>query len=156
VKKGGDLEARTAMQSAATLAGWSISSSAVGLVHSMSHTIGARYGVPHGTGNGILLPHVMRYNAGLPAVAARTADVATALGVVTAGMTTEQAAAAAADAVVKLLIDCGHATKLSEVGVPKEEIGTCCEVAMVDMANAATARRPAHPGEIDAIYRAAY
>jgi acyl-CoA reductase-like NAD-dependent aldehyde dehydrogenase/alcohol dehydrogenase class IV len=155
VKKGDDLEARTAMQSAATLAGWSISSSTVGLVHSMSHTVGARYGVPHGTGNGILLPHVMRYNATLPAVAARTADVAQALGVATAGvggMSTEQAAAAAADAVAKLIVDCGHPSKLSEVGVPKEELAACSEVAMVDMANAATA----HPGEIDALYRAAY
>ncbi len=156
VKKGDDLEARTAMQSAATLAGWSISSSTVGLVHSMSHTIGARYGVPHGSGNGILLPHVMRFNASLPAVAARTADVALALGVATAGMTTEKAAAAAADAVAKLLVDCGHPTKLSEMGVPKEELGACSEVAIVDMANAATARRPAHPGEIDTIYRAAF
>jgi alcohol dehydrogenase class IV len=71
-------------------------------------------------------------------------------------MTTEQAAAAAADAVAKLMVDCGHPTKLAEVGVPKDEIAACSEVAMVDMANAATARRPAHPGEIDAIYRAAF
>jgi acyl-CoA reductase-like NAD-dependent aldehyde dehydrogenase/alcohol dehydrogenase class IV len=155
VKKGDDIEARNAMQSAATLAGWSISSSSVGLVHSMSHTIGARYGVPHGTGNGILLSHVMRYNSALPAVAARTADVAVALGVATGGMTTEQAAAAAADAVAKLLVDCGHPTRLSDVSVPRDEISACSEVAMVDMANAATARRPAFPGEIDAIYHAA-
>jgi alcohol dehydrogenase class IV len=156
VKKGDDLEARSAMQTAATLAGWSISSSAVGLVHSMSHTVGARYGVPHGTGNGILLPHVMRFNSGLPQVAARTADVAAALGVPVAGMPAEQAAAAAADAVAKLLVDSGHPTRLSEVGVPKEELGACSEVAMVDMANAATARRVAYPGEIEEIYRAAY
>jgi alcohol dehydrogenase class IV len=98
----------------------------------------------------------MRYNATLPAVAARTADVAQALGAATAGMSTEQAAAAAADAVAKLIVDCGHPSKLSEVAVPKEELAACSEVAMVDMANAATARRPAHPGEIDTIYRAAY
>jgi alcohol dehydrogenase class IV len=156
VTKGDDLEARTAMQSAATLAGWSISSSAVGLVHSMSHTIGARYEVPHGTGNGILLPHVMRFNSGLPQVAARTVDVAVALGVPTHGMSAEQAAAAAADAVAKLLVDCGHPAKLSEVGVPRDELAACSEVAMVDMANAATARRASFPGEIEEIYRAAY
>jgi acyl-CoA reductase-like NAD-dependent aldehyde dehydrogenase/alcohol dehydrogenase class IV len=156
VKKGDDLEARTSMQSAATLAGWSISSSAVGLVHSMSHTIGARYGVPHGTGNGILLPHVMRFNSGLPQVAARTVEVAAALGVPTPGMSVEKAAAAAADAVAKLLVDCGHPTKLSDVGVPRDELGACSDVAMVDMANAATARRASLPGEIEEIYRSAY
>ncbi len=156
VKKGDDLEARAAMQSAATLAGWAISSATVGLVHSMSHTIGARYGVPHGVGNGILLPHVMRFNAALPAVAARTAEVAAALGVAAADLTGDRAAGAAADAVAALLVQCGAPTKLSEVGVPKEELATCAEAAMVDMANVFTARRVSFPGEIEEIYRLAY
>ena len=60
------------------------------------------------------------------------------------------------DEKVRYCPQCGHPTKLSEVGVPKEELGACSEVAMVDMANAATARRPAHPGEIEEIYRAAF
>jgi alcohol dehydrogenase class IV len=71
-------------------------------------------------------------------------------------MSVEKAAAAAADAVAKLLVDCGHPTKLSDVGVPRDELGACSDVAMVDMANAATARRASLPGEIEEIYRSAY
>ncbi len=154
VSHGADLEARSQMQTAATLAGWAISSSTVGLVHAMSHTIGARHGVPHGIGNGILLPHVIRFNGGIPAVAARHLEVALALGVALDASAAEKAATAAADAVDALLRACNHPTRLSEVGVPKDALGACSEIAVTDLAAAYTARR-ASPGEIEELYRAA-
>lgn len=156
VQRGEDLEARSAMQSAATLAGWAISSSGIGLVHGMSHAIGARHGVPHGIGNGVLLPHVLRFNAALKAAQGRLADVAAALGVNVSGRSPAEAALAAASAVAALLETCGHPTKLGEVGVPRSDIGACSSAAFVDMATIASARRPAHPGEIADIYEAAY
>jgi acyl-CoA reductase-like NAD-dependent aldehyde dehydrogenase/alcohol dehydrogenase class IV len=158
VATGDDLEARSHLQTAATLAGWSISSSNVGLVHAMSHTIGARHGVPHGIGNGILLPHVMRFNAGLRSAAARLADVAVALGVPVDPAAKDDAAAAAGavKAVEALLKACAHPTRLSEVGVPGEgrELTACAEVAVIDFAGIYSARR-ASAGEIEEIYRAA-
>jgi aldehyde dehydrogenase (NAD+) len=156
VKHGDDIEARSAMQSAATLAGWSISSSSVGLVHGMSHTVGARYGVPHGIGNGILLPHVLRFHAGAKSTHTRLAEVARVLGAEVAGRNPAEAALAAAAAVSGLLAACDHPQKLGDVGVPKDELGECAAVAFVDIANLASARRPAHPGEILEIYEAAF
>ena len=153
VSHGADLEARANMQTAATLAGWAISSSTVGLVHAMSHTIGARHGVPHGIGNGVLLPHVIRFNGGLPATASKHVDVAQALGVTVDAP--EKAAAAAADAVDALLRACNHPTRLSEVGVPKEALAACSAIAVTDLAGASTARR-ASLGEIEEIYRTAW
>jgi lactaldehyde reductase len=141
------------MQTAATLAGWAISSSTVGLVHAMSHTIGARHGVPHGIGNGILLPHVIRFNGGVPASAVRHVEVAQALGASFASP--EKAAIASADAVDALLKECNHPTKLSEVGVPKEALTADAEIAVTDLAAAYTARR-ASPSEIEELYRAAW
>jgi len=155
VSHGSDLEARAQMQTAATLAGWAISSSTVGLVHAMSHTIGARHGVPHGIGNGVLLPHVIRFNGGLPAAAARYVEIAQALGVAAEETTPERAAAASAAAVDALLRACNHPTRLSEVGVPKEAISACAEIAITDLAGAATARR-ASASEIEELYRAAW
>jgi aldehyde dehydrogenase (NAD+) len=153
VSHGADLEARTQMQTAATLAGWAISSSTVGLVHAMSHTIGARHGVPHGIGNGVLLPHVIRFNGGVPASAARHFEVAQALGVPVEAP--ERAAVASAEAVAALLRACNHPTRLSEVGVPKEDLAACSAIAITDLAAAYTARR-ATPGEIEELYRAAW
>jgi acetaldehyde dehydrogenase / alcohol dehydrogenase len=63
---GSDLEARTAMANAATMAGLAFSNAFVGLNHALAHAVGARFGIPHGRANGIFLPHVMRYNASLP------------------------------------------------------------------------------------------
>jgi acetaldehyde dehydrogenase / alcohol dehydrogenase len=63
---GGDIEARTAMANAATIAGLAFSNAFVGVCHALAHAVGARFGVAHGRANGIFLPHVLRYNASLP------------------------------------------------------------------------------------------
>jgi acetaldehyde dehydrogenase/alcohol dehydrogenase len=63
---GDDLAARTAMSNAATLAGLAFSNAFVGVCHAIAHSVGAHFGIAHGRANGIFLPHVLRYNAGLP------------------------------------------------------------------------------------------
>jgi acetaldehyde dehydrogenase / alcohol dehydrogenase len=63
---GSDLEARTAMSNAATLAGLAFSNAFVGVCHSLAHAAGARFGIAHRRANGIFLPHVLRYNAAIP------------------------------------------------------------------------------------------
>jgi acetaldehyde dehydrogenase/alcohol dehydrogenase len=63
---GSDLEARTAMANAATIAGLAFSNAFVGLNHALAHAVGARFGIAHGRANAIFLPHVLRYNASLP------------------------------------------------------------------------------------------
>jgi len=35
----------------------------LGIVHSMAHSLGAVYDMPHGVANAILLPTIMEYNA---------------------------------------------------------------------------------------------
>lgn len=63
---GGDVEARTAMSNAATIAGLAFSNAFVGVNHALAHAVGARFGIAHGRANAIFLPHVLRYNASLP------------------------------------------------------------------------------------------
>ncbi len=65
-KHGEDLEARTAMHNAATIAGLAFSNAFVGLNHALAHPVGAQFGIAHGRANAIFLPHVLRYNASLP------------------------------------------------------------------------------------------
>jgi acetaldehyde dehydrogenase/alcohol dehydrogenase len=66
VADGSDLEARTAMANAATMAGLAFSNAFVGVNHALAHAVGARFGISHGRANGIFLPHVLRYNAEVP------------------------------------------------------------------------------------------
>ena len=62
VADGGDLEARDGMGLAATLGGLAFSNAGVALVHAMEYPVGGAVHVSHGAGNGLLLPHVMRFN----------------------------------------------------------------------------------------------
>jgi acetaldehyde dehydrogenase/alcohol dehydrogenase len=66
VEDGSDLEARTGMANAATIAGLAFSNAFLGVNHAMAHSIGAQLHIPHGRANAILLPHVLRYNSSLP------------------------------------------------------------------------------------------
>src|SRR4051794_1418236 len=58
-----DLEARSAMQLGAYLAGTAIETSMLGAAHALANPLTAHYGMTHGIAIGILLPHVVRYNA---------------------------------------------------------------------------------------------
>ena len=53
---GEDLEARAGMLKAAYFAGVAFSRSYVGYVHAVAHSLGGKYGVPHGLANAIILP----------------------------------------------------------------------------------------------------
>jgi acetaldehyde dehydrogenase/alcohol dehydrogenase len=66
VADGDDIEARTKMANAATIAGLAFSNAFVGVNHALAHAVGARFGIAHGRANGIFLPDVLRYNASLP------------------------------------------------------------------------------------------
>lgn len=63
-KNPGNLDARQGMHNASCLAGIAFSNAGLGLNHGMAHAMGARFHIPHGRANGILLPYVMSFNAG--------------------------------------------------------------------------------------------
>ncbi len=70
--------AREGMMLGATQAGMAFCNSSVALVHGMSRPIGARFHVPHGLSNAMLLPAITRF--GLDAVRPRHAAAAQAAG----------------------------------------------------------------------------
>ncbi|MFS1304831.1 bifunctional acetaldehyde-CoA/alcohol dehydrogenase [Streptosporangium longisporum] len=68
VKRGAaDPVARERMHNAGTIAGMAFGNAFLGIVHAMSHTLGATFHVAHGRTNALLLPHVIRYNGTVPA-----------------------------------------------------------------------------------------
>jgi alcohol dehydrogenase len=58
-----NLEARGAMQLGANFAGAAIENSMLGACHAGANPLTAHYGLTHGIAIGILLPHVIRFNA---------------------------------------------------------------------------------------------
>ncbi len=62
----GDTEARERMHNAATIAGMAFGNAFLGIVHAMSHTVGATHGLVHGRTNAMFLPYAIRYNGLVP------------------------------------------------------------------------------------------
>jgi len=64
--KTGLSEAREKMHNAATIAGMAFGNAFLGVVHAMSHTVGAAYKLIHGRTNAMFLPYAIRYNGQVP------------------------------------------------------------------------------------------
>jgi len=62
-----DEQARTMMHNAACIAALAFSNASVGVNHALAHAFGARFHVAHGRANALMLPHVIAYNAAVPA-----------------------------------------------------------------------------------------
>ncbi len=75
-----DIEARAAMQLGAALAGTAIENSMLGAAHSAANPLTAHFGTVHGEAVGMMLPHIVRYNAAIPAAASEYAHLAAAAG----------------------------------------------------------------------------
>jgi len=130
VANGSNLEARSQMAYGSFVAGMAFSNCGLGVVHSLAHQLGGTYNLPHGVSNAIMLPHVMRFNASV--CAEKMAQVAVAMGVDISGMSADEGAVAAIDAVEKLSADVGIPSGLAELGVKEDKLTLMAELALVD------------------------
>lgn len=123
--------ARDAMAVAQYVAGMAFSNVGLGLVHGMAHPLGSLFDIPHGVANALLLPTIMEWN--MPSCLDKYPAIAEAMGVDISGMTREEAAQAACDAVKALSIKVGIPQHLSEIGIKESDIDTLSEQAIADV-----------------------
>ena len=130
-----DRDARTELLRGACHAGAALGGSGLALAHAMAQAIGGRYGLPHGTLNGICLPPALRWNA--------------------------QWAPAAVDRFTAIVPDVerlaalGGPTRLRELGVPREDLPDLAEAAAGRAGNQANPR-PATPAEIEELLESVF
>jgi acetaldehyde dehydrogenase/alcohol dehydrogenase len=127
----GDEEARRMIHNAACIAAMAFSNTSVGVNHALAHSFGARFGVPHGKANALMLPHVIAYNAATPAkfmpspnqrayvADQKYAAIADMLGL--GGKTTEEKVQLLIGAVEVLLDRLGFPASIEALGIPQEE-----------------------------------
>lgn len=154
VRDGFDLMARGQMQLAALMAGWAFSNALLGLTHAMAHSLGAVCGLPHGLANGILLPHVMRYN--LEEIPELLGDIAEAMGVVTQGMTKQEGGEAAVSEMEHFLKRLGHPLSLKDVRIEEGSLRPCAELAMSDGSIIYNPKMIPDPDEVFQVYLKAF
>jgi 1,3-propanediol dehydrogenase len=119
----------------------------------MSHQVGGLLDLPHGVVNGVLLPHVIRFNA---AVAPdRFVPLAQAAGLAVApGMPGEEAGYMLADRVRAIADELGVPRSLAELGVAPGSVPTLAANALAD-ACLATNPRPVSQADLAALFHAA-
>lgn len=153
VREPQNLEAREGMSLAATLAGLAFSNVGVALVHAMEYPVGGAVHCSHGAGNGLLLPFVMRYN--LPVRQKEFARIAQLLGQDIAGLSEEQAALKAVEAVEQLKRDIGIPERLRDLGAKESQLAGFAEKAFGIKRILRVNPRPVTRDDIEAIFRAA-
>lgn len=122
---------REGMALAQYIAAQAFSNVGLGLVHGMAHPMGSLHDIPHGVANALLLPTIMEFN--MPKCIEKFGIIAKTMGVNTDGMTAEQAAQAAVDAVKALSIRVGIPQTLTELGIKEEDIPALAAQAIADV-----------------------
>lgn len=150
---GKDMTARENMALAQYVAGMAFSNVGLGCVHSMAHPLGARFDIAHGVANALLLPIVMEYN--MPAAIDKYCEIAKAMGVDISGMTREEGAAAAVDAVKKLSLDLNIPQKLRDINIPETALEQLSKDAFADVCTGGNPREITEKDILE-LYRKAY
>lgn len=147
-----DTAARACMAQAALAAGLAFTNAILGATHAMSHQVGGMLDLPHGVVNGVLLPHVIRFNgAALPD---RFVPIARAMGLDVAGAPPEEAVERLAEEVRRLGDEVGVPTGLGTLGVTAEDVPRLAELTLGD-ACLTTNPRPTSIDDVRTLFTAA-
>jgi alcohol dehydrogenase class IV len=147
-----DTVAREGMAQASLNAGLAFTNAILGATHAMSHQVGGLLDAPHGVVNGVLLPHVIRYNA--RATPDRFIDLARAAGLSVDGMPGVEAAELLAVHVRTLADDVGVPRGLRELGVDESSLDRLATNTLDD-ACLTTNPREANAADIVTLFKAA-
>lgn len=147
-----DAAARSLMAQAALEAGLAFTNAILGATHAMSHQVGGLLDLPHGVVNGVLLPHVIRFNgADEPE---RFVPIAQAMGLDVAGVPADVAVEMVAGAVRELGDEVGVPKGLAALGVASEDVPRLARLTLGD-ACLTTNPRGASVEDIDRLFRTA-
>jgi alcohol dehydrogenase class IV len=155
VENGSDLEARQQALLGACLAGQAFANSPVAAVHALAYPLGARFHLPHGLTNALMLPAVMRFN--LQAAAGQYAELLSCTFPDVPADTNVQSRAESFIAALESLIErVLLPRRLRDVGIGEEHIAVLAEDAMKQTRLLVNNPRTLELHDAVAIYRQAW
>lgn len=152
VNNGSDMEARTKVMLAASLAGMAMNEAYMGLSHAIASPLGAQYHIAHGMANTIMLPYVMEYN--YMAAPYKYAKMAEVMGI-PCGDGLYEDAHKAVEAVKQLAARCHAPTKLHEVGATEDKLRQVAKDSLLSL-QLKTNPRSANEEQIYEVVKAAF
>jgi acetaldehyde dehydrogenase/alcohol dehydrogenase len=171
-KGAADPEARQAVHNAATMAGMAFANAFLGVCHSMAHKLGAKYHIPHGVANALLIEEVIKFNAESaptkmaafaqyrqPKAKADYARLARYLGLGGAAADDDALVAALVTAVAALKARIGIPASIKAAGVDEKSFLSDLDALALDaFDDQCTGANPRYPliAEIKGMYKRAY
>lgn len=125
VNNGNDIEARSGMALAATLAGIAFTNAGLTAVHAMAYPVGGQFHSSHGETNAMLLPAVMEFL--LSTVPEKFNFVAKLLGENIEGLSLYEGAKKSVNAIIELMKDINMPNGLNTFGVKEEDLSKMAE-----------------------------
>lgn len=151
-KDGNDEEARERMHNASCIAGMAFTNASLGINHSMAHILGAKFHIPHGKANALLLPYVVEFNARIPTdfsrnytyAAQRYAEIAKLLGL---SSNNERVAVRNLINTIKMLNkNLGIPSRIRDIGISQKEYESeINNLALAACEDGCTATNPRNP-----------
>lgn len=152
LEDGGNVTARANMLLGSTLAGMAFVNASVAAVHALSYPLGARFHIPHGHSNALVMGPVFRFN--LPVAAPYYAELAAVLLPGQVFSNEDEAAEAFVAKLEGFLAVSGLETRLSKLGVTEEDIAPMATEVTQSIARLiATNPRDMSFDEVCALYR---
>ncbi|CAM3592217.1 Long-chain-alcohol dehydrogenase 1 [Pseudomonas reidholzensis] len=112
---GSDVAARSAMLQGSLMAGMAFVNASVAAIHGLAYPLGARFHIPHGHANALVMAPMLRFN--LPAAQRLYAELAGHLLPEAVFEDEGRAALAFVEAIEALVADSGLETRLSRLGI---------------------------------------
>jgi len=149
---GGDIEARENMLLGACLGGMAFTNAPVAGVHALAYPIGARFHVPHGLSNSLVLAPVMRFN--LKVAHAMYAELGQIIKPGLQGSTMQQAEQLV-DYLGSLAAELGLPTRLRDIGIAEKDIDQLAKDAMLQTRLLMNSPREIQLADAAALYKEA-
>jgi alcohol dehydrogenase len=120
IENPGDKEARSAMLQGSLIAGMAFANASVAAIHGLAYPLGARFHIPHGHANALVMAQVLRFN--LPTAGKLYAELAPCLMEDADFTSGEDAAEAFVRRIEEMVPASGLETRLRDLGVPEDSL----------------------------------
>ncbi|MFK8332583.1 iron-containing alcohol dehydrogenase [Pseudomonas sp. BJa5] len=152
---GNDVAARSAMLQGSLMAGMAFVNASVAAIHGLAYPLGARFHIPHGHANALVMAPMIRFN--LPAARQQYAELAAHLLPQAVFEDQDCAAQAFVEAIEALVGDSGLETRLGRLGIDEDSIPAMA----ADVVNGLKRLIDSNPrdmteADVEGIYRSIY